>query len=114
MSKKLEFINYVQSLINGEKKEMSEEAKSYWEALKTEEFEKEEFTENGKMLLTYFQSLPKDVGPKTARQIAEDLFVSSRTVSGSARKLISDGYLEKLGKDPILYSITEKGKNKQI
>jgi DNA-binding MarR family transcriptional regulator len=114
MSKKLEFINYVQSLMDGKTAEMSDEALAYWEALKTEEFSKEEFTENGKMLLKYFQELPSESGGRTARQVAEDLFINSRTVSGAARKLISEGYLEKLGKDPILYSITEKGKNKQI
>jgi DNA-binding MarR family transcriptional regulator len=116
MSKKLEFINYVQDLMRSveEPIEMSDEASAFWEALKAEEFSKEEFTENGKMLLKYFQELSSDIGGRTARQIAEDLFINSRTVSGAARKLISDGYLEKLGKDPILYSITEKGKSKQI
>jgi predicted transcriptional regulator len=27
------------------------------------------------------------------------------------RKLVSDGYVEKIGADPVMYLITEKGKN---
>jgi hypothetical protein len=30
------------------------------------------------------------------------------------RKLVTDGYLEKLGKDPIIYILTEKGKTFNI
>ena len=46
--------------------------------------------------------------------IAEKMFVSSRTVSGSLRKLVTDGYVEKLGENPVIYSLTEKGKNVDI
>ena len=27
------------------------------------------------------------------------------------RKLVDDGYVEKIGKDPIVYRLTEQGKN---
>ena len=30
------------------------------------------------------------------------------------RKLVSDGFVEKAGKDPIIYSLTEKGKEYEI
>ena len=46
-----------------------------------------------------------------ARDIAEDLFISSRGVSGVLRKLVNDGFVEKMGESPVIYSITEKGKN---
>lgn len=49
-----------------------------------------------------------------AKDIAEGLFVSSRTVSGSIRKLVTDGFVEKVSQDPVIYSITEKGKNINI
>ena len=49
-----------------------------------------------------------------ARDIAEGLFVSSRTVSGAIRKLVTDGFVEKVGQDPVIYSITEQGKNIKI
>ena len=47
MSKKDEFIKYIEKLINEE--EMSKDAKDYWEALKvSKEIEKPTFTDNGK------------------------------------------------------------------
>ena len=35
--------------------------------------------------------------------------VSSRSVSGAIRKLVNDGFVEKVSTDPVLYSITTKG-----
>ena len=35
--------------------------------------------------------------------------MTSRTASGAMRKLVTDGYLEKVGENPVVYSITEKG-----
>ena len=49
-----------------------------------------------------------------ARDIAEGLFISSRTVSGAMRKLVTDGFCEKVGADPVVYALTEKGKNYNI
>ena len=49
-----------------------------------------------------------------ARDIAEGLFISSRTVSGAIRKLVNDGFVEKNGKDPVVYTITEAGKTIEI
>ena len=46
-----------------------------------------------------------------AKDIADKIELSSRTVSGALRKLVSDGYVEKTGKNPVIYNITEKGKN---
>ena len=37
--------------------------------------------------------------------------VSSRTISGAIRKLVTDGYVEKVGQEPVIYALTEKGKN---
>ena len=44
-----------------------------------------------------------------AREIAEGIGVLSKAVSGAMRKLVTDGYVEKVGKDPVIYTITEKG-----
>ena len=30
------------------------------------------------------------------------------------RKLVTDGFVEKIGQDPVMYSLTEKGKNIEI
>ena len=40
--------------------------------------------------------------------------VSSRCIAGAMRKLTFDGYCEKFGDNPIVYSLTEKGKNYKI
>ena len=109
MSKKQEFIDYLSSLINV--KTMPEGARDYWEAfISSDETVKPMFTDNGKMILEFLQSRLDEKMWK-AKDIAEEIGVSSRTVSGAIRKLVTDGFVEKLGQNPTIYSITEKGKN---
>ena len=116
MSKKSEFINYVQSLMRSveEPMEMNDDARAYWDALcGGEDTEKPIFTDNGKLIMKYLQEQNESV-PMKAKDIAEGMFISSRTVSGSMRKLVSDGFVEKVGQDPIMYILTEAGKNIKI
>ena len=110
MSKKQEFIKFVEMAIDAYPQEMNEEAHVYWEAFKgKEEVDKPLFTDNGKLILRYLQdNLTTEMWK--ARDIAEGLFVSSRTVGGAMRKLCTDGYVEKIGQDPVVYALTEKGK----
>lgn len=111
---KQEFIDFVNALIAAAPDvEMSDGVKSYLEALMASKTaDKPEITDNGKIILKYLQSVP--VAPYKAKDIAEGLFVSSRTVSGGIRKLVTDGFVEKVGEDPVIYTITEKGKNYNI
>ena len=113
MSKHQEFVDWVENLIRGQEEpcEPTEGASAYWEALKTVDVAtpKSDFTPNGKMILKYLQETSG--GMYKAKDIAEGLFISSKTVSGAIRKLVTDGYVEKVGKDPVIYTITEKGKN---
>ena len=51
---------------------------------------------------------------EAAKDIGEGLFISSRAVSGAIRKLVTDGYVEKIGQDPVVYALTEKGKTVEI
>lgn len=118
MSKKQEFIKYVEDLMNFTKDMdapiMSEEAELYWKAFCGEnEGEKPLFTDNGRLILKYLQDNTQETMWK-ARDVAEGLFISSRAVSGAMRKLVSDGYVEKMGQDPVIYSLTEKGKSIEI
>lgn len=113
MSKKDEFIEYVKNLINEE--EMSKDAKDFWEALKvSKEIEKPTFTDNGKLIMKYLQELPEGSPMMKAKEIAEGMFISSRAVSGAMRKLVTDGFVEKVGQDPVMYILTEKGKKINI
>jgi DNA-binding MarR family transcriptional regulator len=115
MSKKQEFIKFIEMAIEAYPCPMNEEAKLYWDALRgvDETGEKPLFTDNGKLILDFLQK-NQDTPMWKARDIAEGLFVSSRTVSGAIRKLVTDGFVEKVGQDPVIYSITEQGKNIKI
>ena len=118
MSKKQEFIKYVKELQSHcdaySTIEMNDEARLYWEVFcGNEDVEKPMFTDNGKLILKYLQNNTQETIWK-ARDVAEGLFISSRAVSGAMRKLVSDGYIEKMGQDPVIYSLTEKGKNIKI
>lgn len=115
MSKKQEFIKYVNDLIDATSEfpiPMSEDAKLYWDAFcgVGEDGEKPLFTDNGKLILKFMQD-NQEIPMWKARDIAEGLFISSRAVSGAMRKLVTDGFVEKVGQDPVIYSITENGKN---
>ena len=124
MTKKQLFIDYVTNLMkcdtedilnNSYDEEKRKAIISYFEALKMTNdgaTEKPILTDNGKLILKYIQESDKNGNNMLkAKDIAEAIAVSSRQVSGAMRKLVNDGYVEKVGKDPIMYSITEKGKN---
>lgn len=115
MNKKQEFLDFIDKLMTAAPYvEISEGAKIYLEALRNkEEVEKPMFTENGKLVLQYMKD-NLDTTLLKAKDIAEGLFISSRTVSGAMRKLVSDGFVEKVGQDPVIYTITEKGKEIEI
>ena len=111
MSKKQEFVKFVEMAIEAYPQEMNDEARVYWEAFKgKEENDKPLFTDNGKLILQYMKDNLQTDSWK-ARDIAEGLLISSRAVSGSIRKLCTDGYVEKISQDPTIYALTENGKN---
>ena len=116
MSKKQEFVKYVNSLMDAAPSvEMSEDAHLYWTAFcgLDENGEKPLFTDNGKLILKFLQE-HQEIDMWKARDIAEGLFINSRAVSGAMRKLVTDGYVEKIGQDPVVYSLTDNGKNIEI
>ena len=116
MSEKEKFVKAVQEALfdKVDLTEMDPDVVAYWEAFKgKEEADKPMFTDNGKIILKYLQDNP-DITSAKAKDIGEGLFISSRAVSGAIRKLVNDGFVEKIGQDPVLYSITEKGKTIEI
>lgn len=118
MTNKECFIKKIDELLNdcpdffGQTEE-SEKALAYFEELKsTKKGGSKEITENGVKVLQFMQdNWEKYNNVLKAKDIAEGLFTSGKSVSGSMRKLVSDGYVEKIGKDPVTYAITEKGKS---
>ena len=113
---KKEFLDFLNALIAAApevaEEKMTENVKAYIDALADKKNEKPEITDSGKLILKWLQSAP--AGIYKSKDIAEGLFVSSRNVSGAMRKLTTDGFVEKVGSDPVLYTITEKGKNYNI
>lgn len=111
MSKKQAFIDYVRPLFESIDSYVPDEAWDFWKALIAEKStEKPPFTENGKLILQFFKD-NQNVETWKTKDVAEALGLSSRSVAGSSRKLVTDGYLEKVGSDPIFYMLTTKGKN---
>lgn len=113
MSLKQDFISYVES--NFSTNPMPENLTEYWDKFKggSSGGDKPQFTENGRKILTFLQE-HQDTKTWKSKDIAEGMFIASRTVSGAIRKLVSDGYVEKVGQDPTIYCITQKGINAQI
>lgn len=113
---KQEFIDFVNALIAAAptvaEQLMNDNIKTYLDALADKKAEKPEVTDNGKLILKYLQDA--EPGVYKSKDIADGLFVSSRNVSGAMRKLTTDGFVEKIGESPALYTLTEKGKNYKI
>ena len=88
-------------------------ALEFFEELKNNKVKNsKEMTENGRKSLIWMQeNLESMNNIFTAKEIAEGLFTSGRSISGSMRKLINDGYAEKIGANPVQYALTEKGIN---
>ena len=114
---KQEFIEFINALMAAApdvvNEKMTDDVKQYLAILMGTSEEKPDLTDNGKLILKYLQD-NASVATWKARDIAEGLFVSSRVISGTMRKLANDGFVEKLGKEPVIYTLTEKGKNYNI
>lgn len=118
MSKKEKFIEEVEHVIETVRKTtgenpLSEDALTYFTALKgAVDKEKPAFTENGKAIMQFMQENADTYNNLfKAKDVAEGMNIISRKASGAMRKLVTDGYIEKLGENPVVYSLTDKGKS---
>ena len=73
---------------------------------------KPEVTESGLIILEYMQKT--DSANFKAKDIADGMGLPSRKVSGALRKLVNDEYADKFGSNPVIYSLTTKGKEFDI
>ena len=114
---KQEFLNFINSLMNANpdltEKLMTENIKAYLDILAEVKDEKPLLTENGAIILRYLQE-HSDIRCWKSKDIAEQTGISSRSASGAMRKLVNDGFCEKIGSSPVIYNLTEKGKNFKI
>ena len=117
MTKREAFIDMVEDLLHPlDIKELSKDDRNRMAFEFFEEFKlnkinsKMTLTENGAKVLNFMQkNKNKYNNVFKAKEIAEGLFVSSHSVSGCMRKLIAENFVEKIGKDPVTYAITEEG-----
>lgn len=84
-----------------------DEAIDFFEDYKKGNSNKLPFTEKG---IKIIKALRDEEDWITAKDLGEKLDISGRSVSGSCRKLIADGYVEKRDDKPAGYRITELGK----
>lgn len=93
-----------------------DDAINFWQEFKEGKIKNSNaMTKNGKKLLSWMQENVDEMkNIFTSKEAAEALFTSGRSIAGSMRKLVNDGYVEKTGKDPVQYSLTEAGKNYQF
>lgn len=114
---KEEFLKFIETLMKANPKLteeiMTDDVRAYLDILSETKKEKPTLTENGKVILKYLQEHP-EVRAWKSKDIAEQIGLASRSVSGTMRKLVNDNFCEKIGKDPIIYTLTEKGKNYEI
>ena len=110
MSKKETFIVEIEDIL-AHGITLSEDAMTYFTALKgAADKEKPAFTENGKAVLQFMQENKETYNNLfKAKEVGEGMNITSRTASGAMRKLVTDGYVEKMGENPVVYSLTDKG-----
>ena len=117
MTKREKFIEFVEHMINQMNFSASEldehkEALDFYATLKAAEQEKPLFTEKGKIILQFMQDNKTTYNNMfKAKEIGEKLDISSRGAAATIRKLITDGYVEKFGNEPVVYSLTTLGEN---
>lgn len=107
------FINEVENLLFDSHKNLSDSAMKYFESLKNAPSkEPKVITENGAIIVKFVQA-NKDTYNNifTAKSLGEAVGLGSKVVSGAMRKLVTDGFFEKVGANPVSYSLTDKGAN---
>ena len=115
MSKKEKFIELVKVLMENVSIDETEwsDALIYFESLQMSEYNaKPPITDKGKDIILFIQNNYVSFNNMfSSKQIADGMGVPTRSVSASMRGLVSGGYLEKISDKPVIYSITERGKN---
>ena len=115
MNKYKQFLDYFDWLVENCKQSvvMPDEVQDVYNMLQEQQaMEKPMFTESGLSILEYLQTC--DAKSLKARDIANGMVISSRQVSGAIRKLVTDGFVDKMGSSPVIYSLTTKGRDFDI
>ena len=92
------FIQEIEEALRCDPEFLSAPAKEYFESLKAE----------SNVTTIEFNNVFK------AKDIGEGLFISPKSVSGSMRKLLKDGFVSKIGTNPVCYSLTDYGSGYEV
>ena len=103
------FIETVEKLFEANSFNIPPEALEFFEDYKKgKSSNRKEMTEKGYNILIGLKDVNDWI---SAKALGETLDISGRSVAGTMRKLIEDGYAEKGAGTPATYRITEKGIN---
>lgn len=109
------FIENVTEVIATYPEMFADEAIEFFESFKVGRTPAGQLTETGAKVLAFMQENEETYNNVfKSKDIGEGIFMSGRSVSGSMRKLMTDGYVEKVGTNPVCYSLTDEGKSYQI
>lgn len=111
MNKKEVFIQEIGDLIYNKDIELSQEAIEFFEDFKAgKKSSSTGFTENGKKVFEYMKTnYETQDNSFQSKLIGAEIGMTGRSVSGSMRKLVTDGYVEKVGQNPVTYALTAAG-----
>lgn len=111
MTVKEQFIQTVEELFKNSPNAIPDEVVNYFEeCIKAAPVSKKPgFTQGGLVALSFLQQTYGQRAGFKAKEVAEYIGANSRSVSGWCRKLETDGYVSKIGENPVIYAITEKG-----
>lgn len=101
------FIETVENLFSAYPMNVPTEAIEFFEDYKRgKSSNRKEITDKGIAIILALQENPEWI---TAKALGEIMDVSGRSISGSMKKLVEDGYVDKRAGTPSAYKITEKG-----
>lgn len=105
------FIETVEQLFKAYPLNIPTEAFEFFEDYKKGSSVAKEMTEKGYNILLGLKEVNDWI---TAKALGERLDISGRSVSGTMRKLVLDGFVEKQAGNPASYKVTEKGLNYEL
>ena len=101
--------------INNNRQMLSESAISFLDELIEKNHPNQLLTDAGKKIIIAMQNNAElYLNNFSSKQLGEILFMPARSVSGSIRKLVTEGYVKKQGLNPVTYGLTEQGQDLQV
>jgi len=92
--------------VGAEEMELARTALDFYENYQNSQPAKKPITDKGIAIILAMREVEDWI---TAKSLGEQMDISGRSVSGSLKKLVTDGYVDKRAGSPAAYKITEKG-----